>query len=143
MNNEACLTQIHLESFRFKDRKKCQLHVGATLPPPPPPPLPPPEQVPGCNTASKSGRGLARLDKLLAGIHGKLMKGERGDHIRKAMGAGPVAKQNVRKFQRRGGRGRDEGRDEGRGGEGGGVGGGGGGVRGGGGELFLCQPRCR
>eukprot|EP00904_Undaria_pinnatifida_P010908 jgi/Undpi1/6948/HiC_scaffold_21.g09422.m1 len=80
---------------RFKDRKKCQLHVGATLPPPPPPPLPPPEQVPGCNTASKSGRGLARLDKLLAGIHGKLMKGERGDHIRKAMGAGPVAKQNT------------------------------------------------
>ncbi|CAN0423927.1 unnamed protein product [Laminaria digitata] len=51
-------------------------------------------EVPGRNTASKSGRGLARLDKLLAGIHGKLMKGKRGDHIRKAMGAGPVAKQN-------------------------------------------------
>lgn len=68
----------------------------------PPPIYPTPKQVPGRNTASKSGRGLARLDRLLAGIHGKLMKGERGDHIRKAMGAGPVAKQNVRKFDRLG-----------------------------------------
>eukprot|EP00903_Cladosiphon_okamuranus_P020106 g18463.t1 len=55
-------------------------------------------EVPGRNSASKSARGLARLDKLLASLHGQTMKGKGGDLLRQALGGGPVAKQN--KFAR-------------------------------------------
>ncbi|CAN0290232.1 unnamed protein product, partial [Ectocarpus sp. 6 AP-2014] len=51
-------------------------------------------EVPGRNNTSKSARGLARLDKLLAALHQHTMKGKRGDLLRQAMGGGPVAKQN-------------------------------------------------
>ena len=52
-------------------------------------------QVPGRNSASKSARGLARLDKLLAALHQQSMKGKGGDLLRQALGGGPVANQTV------------------------------------------------
>eukprot|EP00752_Nemacystus_decipiens_P001626 g1583.t1 len=55
-------------------------------------------EVPGRNSASKSARGLARLDKLLAALHQQSMRGKGGDLLRHALGGGPVANQT--KFTR-------------------------------------------
>ncbi|CAN0438626.1 unnamed protein product [Ascophyllum nodosum] len=53
-------------------------------------------ELSGRNSTAKSAGGLARLHKLMATLHETAMKGSRGDRLREALGAGPVAQQPAR-----------------------------------------------